>query len=85
MAGAMANDATRAVAEDVFQQVVGFSGFGFPKAHSAAFGLLAYQSSWLRLYYGAADTCLGLITARIADILDWLRSQPSTPSDFARD
>ena len=39
----------------------------------------------LRLYYGAADTCLGLITARIADVLDWLRSQPSTPSDLARD
>ena len=31
----------------------------------------------LRLYYGAADTCVGLITARIADVLDWLRTQPS--------
>jgi error-prone DNA polymerase len=30
---------------------VGFSGFGFPKAHSAAFGLLAYQSTWLRVHY----------------------------------
>jgi predicted GH43/DUF377 family glycosyl hydrolase len=39
----------------------------------------------LRLYYGAADTCLGLITARIADVLDWLRSQPSTPSHFTRE
>src|SRR3954465_13055702 len=28
--------------------IVGFSGFGFPKAHGAAFGLLAYQSAWLR-------------------------------------
>ena len=34
-------------------QIVGFSGFGFPKAHSAAFGLLAYQSTWLRVHYGA--------------------------------
>ena len=39
----------------------------------------------INLYYGAADTCLGLITARIADVLDWLRSQPSTPSQFARE
>jgi predicted GH43/DUF377 family glycosyl hydrolase len=39
----------------------------------------------LRLYYGAADTCLGLITARTADVLSWLRSQPSLPNDFARD
>ena len=28
-------------------------GFGFPKSHSAAFGLLAYQSAWLRHHYGA--------------------------------
>jgi error-prone DNA polymerase len=31
--------------------VSGFSGFGFPKAHGAAFGLLAYQSTWLRVHY----------------------------------
>ena len=39
------------VAERVFEQVRGFSGFGFPKAHAAAFGLLAYQSTWLRVHY----------------------------------
>ena len=32
--------------------IMGFSGFGFPKAHGAAFGLLAYQSTWLRVHYG---------------------------------
>lgn len=39
----------------------------------------------LRLYYGAADTCLGLMSARIADILAWLRHQPSTTSHDTRD
>jgi error-prone DNA polymerase len=39
-------------ADGIFQQIVGFSGFGFPKAHSAAFGLLAYQSAWLKVHYG---------------------------------
>jgi len=57
VAGAMGNGASREVAEKVFQQVVGFSGFGFPKAHSAAFGLLAYQSAWLRVYYGPEFLC----------------------------
>ena len=38
-------------------QIVGFSGFGFPKAHSAAFGLLAYQSTWLRVHYGPEFLC----------------------------
>jgi error-prone DNA polymerase len=37
--------------------VQGFSGFGFPKAHGAAFGLLAYQSTWLRVHYGEEFLC----------------------------
>ena len=34
-----------------------FSEFGFPKAHAAAFGLLAYQSAWLRRHYPAEFLC----------------------------
>ncbi|HUA02255.1 MAG TPA: error-prone DNA polymerase [Solirubrobacteraceae bacterium] len=44
-------------AERVFAMVRGFSGFGFPKAHGAAFGLLAYQSTWLRVHYGPEFLC----------------------------
>ncbi len=44
-------------AERVWGMVVGFAGFGFPKAHSAAFGLLAYQSTWLRVHYGPEFLC----------------------------
>jgi error-prone DNA polymerase len=45
------------VAERVWAQIQGFSGFGFPKAHSAAFGLLAYQSAWLRVHRGPEFLC----------------------------
>ena len=55
--GAMANGASEAVARKVYDQIVGFSGFGFPKAHSAAFGLLAYQSTWLRVHYAPEFLC----------------------------
>src|SRR5207244_11727471 len=48
-------DAARA--ERVWDMVKGFSGFGFPKAHGAAFGLLAYQSTWLRVHYGPEFLC----------------------------
>ncbi|WP_249011958.1 DNA polymerase III subunit alpha [Conexibacter sp. DBS9H8] len=48
---------TEELAEQVFTMVRGFSGFGFPKAHGAAFGLLAYQSTWLRVHYGAEFLC----------------------------
>jgi error-prone DNA polymerase len=44
-------------AERVWEMVKGFSGFGFPKAHGAAFGLLAYQSTWLRVHYAPEFLC----------------------------
>jgi error-prone DNA polymerase len=49
--------ADRQTAERVWEMVSGFAGFGFPKAHSAAFGLLAYQSTWLRVHYGPEFLC----------------------------
>ncbi|MHB8531799.1 MAG: DNA polymerase III subunit alpha [Solirubrobacteraceae bacterium] len=58
VAGAIARSGADAeTAERVWGMVVGFAGFGFPKAHSAAFGLLAYQSTWLRVHYGAEFLC----------------------------
>ncbi len=41
----------------VYDKLTGFSGFGFPKSHAAAFGLLAYQSAWLRHHYPAEFLC----------------------------
>jgi error-prone DNA polymerase len=52
ISGAVARGVSQEVAERVYGQIEGFSGFGFPKSHSAAFGLLAYQSTWLRVHYG---------------------------------
>ena len=40
-----------------FQKIAGFAAFGFPKAHAAAFGLLAYQTAWLRTYYPSESLC----------------------------
>jgi error-prone DNA polymerase len=57
IAGARERGATTEVAERVFEQIRGFSGFGFPKAHAVAFGLLAYQSTWLRVRYGPEFLC----------------------------
>ncbi len=49
--------ADAATAQRVWAMVAGFAGFGFPKAHAAAFGLLAYQSTWLRVHYGPEFLC----------------------------
>ena len=55
--GAASNGVPSQTAERVFEQIEGFSGFGFPKSHSAAFGLLAYQSTWLRTHYASEFLC----------------------------
>jgi len=57
IAGAAAKGVATEVAERVWGQIQGFSGFGFPKAHSAAFGLLAYQSAWLRIHRAPEFLC----------------------------
>jgi error-prone DNA polymerase len=55
--GALANGVDAATADRVYDKLVGFSGFGFPKSHAAAFALLAYQSAWLRHHYPAEFLC----------------------------
>jgi error-prone DNA polymerase len=55
--GAVANGVDAKLADQVYDKLVGFSGFGFPKSHAAAFGLLAYQSAWLRHHHPAEFLC----------------------------
>jgi error-prone DNA polymerase len=57
VAGAIANGIDHDTANAIYDKLAGFAGFGFPKSHAAAFGLLAYQSAWLRRYYPAEFLC----------------------------
>src|SRR3990170_2923376 len=49
--GAARKGVPERVARRVFDKLLAFSEFGFPKSHAAAFAILAYQSAWLRRYY----------------------------------
>ena len=51
--GARARGVPEQTTRTVFTKLVGFANFGFPKAHAAAFAVLAYQSAWLRHHYPA--------------------------------
>jgi error-prone DNA polymerase len=55
--GCLGNGIGDETANAIYDKLVGFAGFGFPKSHAAAFGLLAYQSAWLRRYYPAEFLC----------------------------
>ncbi|MCS7002150.1 MAG: OB-fold nucleic acid binding domain-containing protein, partial [Dehalococcoidia bacterium] len=51
LAGAATRGVPHETAEAIFDKLLGFSAFGFPKSHAYAFAVLAYQSAWLRVYY----------------------------------
>jgi error-prone DNA polymerase len=55
--GAVALGRTAEIARTVFKKLLGFASYGFPKAHAAAFAVLAYQSCWLKYYYPTEFLC----------------------------
>ncbi|HUJ55398.1 MAG TPA: error-prone DNA polymerase [Gaiellaceae bacterium] len=63
VAGAGAKGVKEAKAHELYDKLVAFSGFGFPKSHAAAFGLLAYQSAWLR-HHHAPEFLAALLNAQ---------------------
>ena len=57
LTGAANKRVAPATAEAVFEKLLGFAEYGFPKSHAAAFALLAYQSSWLKHHHPTEFTC----------------------------
>jgi error-prone DNA polymerase len=55
--GCRGNGIDERTAHAIYDKLVGFSGFGFPKSHAAAFALLAYQSAWLRHHFPSEFLC----------------------------
>ncbi len=43
-------------AQRCFEQVKGFSEYGFPESHAASFALLVYASAWMKRHYQAEFT-----------------------------
>ena len=49
--GAQKNKKVKRVAEDLWDQIETFAGYGFNKSHSAAYALISYQTAWLKSHY----------------------------------
>ncbi|MEY4104409.1 MAG: hypothetical protein RL461_1611 [Planctomycetota bacterium] len=54
--GMVARGYGRDFAHQVFTQIKGFSGYGFPESHAASFAHLVYVSAWLKCHHPAAFT-----------------------------
>jgi DNA polymerase-3 subunit alpha len=51
MSGAAALGHPKGTAGEVFDQMEKFAGYGFNKSHSAAYGLVSYQTAYLKTHY----------------------------------
>jgi DNA polymerase-3 subunit alpha len=52
-AGAAKNDIKPPLANEIFDLMEKFAGYGFNKSHAAAYALLAYHTAWLKVHYTA--------------------------------
>jgi DNA polymerase III subunit alpha len=59
-AGAEKNDIPQAKADEIFDLMEKFAGYGFNKSHAAAYSLLAYHTGWLKRHFTAEFFCANM-------------------------
>jgi DNA polymerase-3 subunit alpha len=64
--GAVKNNIPRDKAEEVFKLMAHFSGYGFVKAHSAAYALISYQTAYLKTHF-PQEFMAALLTSEIGN------------------
>ncbi|TFZ08738.1 DNA polymerase III subunit alpha [Ramlibacter humi] len=55
--GAAKNGIATEKADEIFDLMEKFAGYGFNKSHAAAYSLLAYHTGWLKVHYTAEFFC----------------------------
>jgi DNA polymerase-3 subunit alpha len=59
-AGAAKNDISQEKADEIFDLMEKFAGYGFNKSHAAAYSLLAYHTAWCKVHYTAEFFCANM-------------------------
>jgi DNA polymerase III subunit alpha len=58
--GAARQGIGEAKADEIFDLMEKFAGYGFNKSHAAAYSLLAYHTGWLKVHYTAEFYCANM-------------------------
>ena len=66
IAGAKANGITQEEAEKLFELILKFAGYGFNKAHSTRYAMVAYQTAYFKRYH-PAEFMAALLTFESGD------------------
>ena len=61
--GAATNGIAEPLANEIFDLMEKFAGYGFNKSHAAAYALLAYHTAWLKVHYLAEFTAANMSVA----------------------
>lgn len=75
--GAVKNGVDAKNAGEIFDIIEKFAGYGFNKSHSAAYGLIAYWTAWLKANYGPeflASYLTSLIGSKMEVLGQYIRS-----------
>ena len=78
VSGCLENGYTREQAQDLFDHILKFGGYGFNKSHAVAYGIIAYQSAYLKaryplIFYGSLiDSSVG-DSVKISQYIDECR------------
>jgi len=76
--GAVNNGVPKTLAERIFDLIVYFGGYGFNRAHSTAYAVLAYKTAYLKAHYpvefmAATLTCESSDISKVVDFVDEAR------------
>ena len=58
--GALKNAIDEPKADEIFDLMEKFAGYGFNKSHAAAYSLLAYHTAWIKVHYTAEFFCANM-------------------------
>jgi DNA polymerase-3 subunit alpha len=58
--GAAEKNISEGKADEIFDLMEKFAGYGFNKSHAAAYSLLAYHTGWLKVHYTAEFYCANM-------------------------
>ena len=65
--GAIKNGASKKIAEELWNWILPFANYGFPKAHAAAYATIAYQTAYLKSHY-PVEFMASVLTSEKADV-----------------
>ena len=67
MAGAVSQGVPEHRAAHIFDQMEKFSGYAFPKGHATTYGIICYQTAWLKCHY-PAEFMAAVLSAEMQDV-----------------